>query len=104
MACSLEISTHFGAVAGADAGVIIPDEAIVVVACVFDGLLRHLALPFPAHLLDLLLVIQGGVVGLAGAADPFPPAQVFRVDGDAVVFGAAAGADERPAAFLFFEI
>lgn len=63
-----------------------------------------LAGPLLAHVLDLLLVVELGVVVLADAAETFPEGQVHGMDGDAVVVVGLAGADVAPTAFLLLEI
>ena len=60
--------------------------------------------PVCAHLLDLLLIVELGVVVLANATDTFPERQVLRVNGHTVVIAFAAGADKLPSAFLLLEI
>ena len=65
---------------------------------------RHARLPLSAHLLDFLLVIQLGVVIATHTTESFPPAEMFRVDGDTMILMLAARANELPAALLLLEI
>jgi hypothetical protein len=81
-----------------------------LLGCDIDGailardLLGDGGLPLGAVILDLLLVIQLGVIGLADAAEALPQGQVLGVDGDAVVVMLAALADVPPAALLLLQI
>ena len=65
---------------------------------------RHARFPIGAHFLDLLLVVELGIIVSADAAPAFPQRQMLGVDRDAVVVLLAAGADESPADFLLLEV
>lgn len=61
-------------------------------------------LPVGAHVLDLGLPVELGVVRLAEAAEALPEAEMGGVDGDAVVLVGLALADVVPAALLLLEV
>jgi len=60
--------------------------------------------PVGAHVLDLGLVVEFGVVVFADATDTFPEGQVMWVDGNTVVVVLTTGTDVSPAAFLLLEV
>lgn len=95
----LKVGAH---IRGPD-GIIMHVQIVIVTAGLF-GLAGLALFPVGAHLLDFLLVVEFGVVVLAGAAQALPQRQVVGVDGDTVVVVFTAGTDELPAAFLLFEI
>ena len=82
---------------------------VIVVFCLFPAfLLGKVVLlafnPFSAHLLNLLVVVQLGVVALVLAAHALPPGEMLPVDGNAVVVVLPAGTNALPAALLLLEV
>ena len=65
---------------------------------------RHARFPIGPHVLDLLLVVEIGVVVFADAAPALPQRQMLGVHRHAMVVLLAAGADERPADLLLLEV
>ncbi len=63
-----------------------------------------LAGPLLAQVLDLLLVVERGVVVLADTVQALLQREVLGVDSNTVVVVAAAGADVAPAALLLLEV
>lgn len=61
-------------------------------------------LPLRTVVMDLLLVIEFGVVVFAGTTEAFPDRQVLGVDGNTVVFVLTAVTDVPPATLLFLEV
>lgn len=94
----LEIRRHIARPHAIIHGLVVPMPRLLV------RLLRLRNLPVRAHLLDLLRVVEIGVVVLADAASALPPREVLGVHGDAVVLVFATGADKLPAALLLFEV
>ena len=60
--------------------------------------------PIGTHFLNLLLVVELGVVVSADPSDALPEGKMLGVDCDAMVVMLPAGTDELPATLLFFEI
>ena len=81
-------------------------ELVAMVLAVHLLLAAHalLASPLLAHILNLLLVIELGVVVLANAAETLPEGKMHGVDGDAVVVLGLAGADVAPPPLLLLKV
>ena len=62
------------------------------------------AFPIGAHLLNLLLVVEFGVVVLADTSETLIQGQVLRMHGNTMVIMLPTSADKLPAAFLLLEI
>ena len=69
-----------------------------------SGLLGLLKLPVRAHVVDLALVVEFGVVLLANSPPALPQGQVLWVDGNTVVLGFTTLTDVSESALLLLEI
>lgn len=67
-------------------------------------LLCLLGLPVGAHVIDLALVIELGVVVFADATEALPEGKMLLVDGHTVVFTLATRADVLPSSLLLLEV
>src|ERR1700734_4115870 len=73
-------------------------------AYVFGTCGSYVFLPFSAHFLNFLLVVEVRVIVFADTTNALPQRQMLRVDGNPVILILAASADICPAALLLLEI
>jgi hypothetical protein len=93
---SVEIVVDFGAVL-----VVIVKVSLTILVLLP---LQLFLLPVGAHVFDLLLLVELGIVELANTAQTLPEGDVLGVDGNAVVFRLSSGTDVCPSALLLLQI